>query len=238
MFEQCELEDKIIGVLGGMGPGATADFLTKLVSASPADSDQEHPRVLVWSDSSIPDRTQALAGKGPDPVPLLIKGAELLEKSGAAFIVVPCNTAHAFLPRVLQSVAIPGLDMIKIVGGTLEKAYPEVCRVGLLATSGTIGAALYQRELAGQGIEVIAPTADVQEKLVMPGIRDVKRGRRDDAVREAIYMASESLVSDGAEVIIGGCTEVPLVLGPEDVRVPFLDSTQLLAQEAVERARS
>jgi len=105
----------VVGILGGMGPAATADFYAKLTSRTPAVSDQDHLRVIIWSDPTIPDRSRALTGEGPDPTPTLRRGAQGLRAAGASLLAVPCNTAHAFLPGIMDGLDIPVVDMIAAV---------------------------------------------------------------------------------------------------------------------------
>jgi hypothetical protein len=157
---------------------ATADFYLKLVLATPAAIDQEHLRVLIWSDPTIPDRSEALLAHGADPTPALIAGAKLLEQSGAGMLAVPCNTAHAFLKSVQAEVGIPIIHMIEETANYVAALAPEVQCVGLLSTTGTQRAGLYQAWLEQKGITVLSPGAGSQENLVMPAIRAVRPDSR------------------------------------------------------------
>jgi aspartate racemase len=226
----------VVGVLGGMGPAATADFYSKLVRATPATSDQEHLRVLIWSDPTIPDRTEALLAHGQDPTPALIAGAKLLQSAGAHILAVPCNTAHAFLAAVQAEVAIPIVHMIEETTNHIQALSPAVRQVGLLSTTGTQKARLYQAWLQRKGISVLSPTDDDQERLVMASIRRIKAGETRMPVKPLLTAAAESLISAGAQVIIGGCTEIPVGLAPEDIGLPFIDPAQILAGSVVARA--
>jgi aspartate racemase len=225
----------VVGILGGMGPAATADFYLKLVQATPAASDQEHLRVLIWSDPTIPDRTEALLTHGADPTPALIAGAKLLQASGARMLAVPCNTSHAFLGAVQAAVSIPMVHMIEETANHIQALTPVVRQVGLLSTTGTQKAGLYQAWLETKGISVLAPADDDQEQLVMAAIRGIKAGQGAQSVRPQLAAAAESLISAGAQVIIGGCTEIPVGLAPEDLGVPFIDPARILAESVVRR---
>ena len=119
----------VVGILGGMGPMATADFYLKLVQATPAAIDQEHLQVLIWSDPTIPDRSEALLTHGADPTPALIAGAKLLQQSGAGMLAVPCNTAHAFLTSVQAEVGIPIIHMIEETAKHVGALSPDIQRV-------------------------------------------------------------------------------------------------------------
>jgi aspartate racemase len=225
----------VVGILGGMGPVATADFYLKLVQATPASSDQEHLRVLIWADPTIPDRTEALLLQGADPTPALIAGARLLEASGAGMLAVPCNTAHAFLGEVQAKVSIPIVHMIEETANHIQALVPAVRQVGLLSTTGTQKAGLYQAWLERKGISVLSPEDDVQDQQVMASIRGIKAGWSAQSVRLPLIAAAESLISAGAQVIIGGCTEIPLGLAPDDIELPLVDPAQILADAVVRR---
>ncbi len=229
--------EPIIGVLGGMGPAATADFYTKLVTLTPADTDQDHPKVVIWSDPSIPDRTLALTAGGPDPTPWLLRGAEILGAAGATIIGIPCNTAHAFLPRIQSQLGIPVVHMIDQVGRHLAGMATRVTRVGLLASTGTVRTGLYQDMLCQYGIDAVLPDPVFQTGLVMTAIRMVKAGRARPEAATALTMAADDLIDRGAQLIIAGCTEIPLALRPDDLRCPLVDPALLLAEAVLERVR-
>ncbi|MGX9898866.1 cysteate racemase [Arthrobacter sp. SA17] len=224
----------VVGILGGMGPEATADFYLKLVHATPATRDQEHLRVLIWSDPTIPDRTDALLTHGEDPTPALIAGARLLKEAGAGMLAVPCNTAHAFLAAVQAEVEIPIIHMIEETAKYVRQLSPAVQKVGLLSTTGTQKAGLYQSWLDREGISVITPAAGCQENLVMAPIRAIKAGNTS-AARSLFIQAAQGLIYAGAQVIIAGCTEVPVGLSADDIPVPFIDPTEVLAVTVVRR---
>jgi aspartate racemase len=217
-----------------MGPAATVDFYLKLIQATPATIEQEHLQVLIWSDPTIPDRTEALLAKGADPTPALIAGAKLLQRSGATILAVPCNTAHAFLAAVQPEVDIPIVHMIEETAKHVRLLLPDIKRVGLLSTTGTQRAGLYQDYLGKQDIEVLYPDAESQEELVMTSIRGIKGGKSGESVRELLVQAAQDLIRNGAQVIIGGCTEIPLGLGAADISVPFVDPATVLAETVVQ----
>jgi aspartate racemase len=222
----------VVGILGGMGPEATADFYLKLVHATPATRDQEHLQVLIWSDPTIPDRTDALLTHGEDPTPALIAGARLLKAAGAQLLAVPCNTAHAFLAAVQAEVDIPIVHMIEETAKYVQRLSPTVQKVGLLSTTGTQKAGLYQSWLDREGISVITPAAGCQENLVMTPIRAIKAGNTTVA-RPLFIQAAQGLIDAGAQAIIAGCTEVPVGLSADDLAVPFIDPADILAVTVV-----
>ncbi|WP_329267070.1 aspartate/glutamate racemase family protein [Streptomyces sp. NBC_01451] len=227
---------EIIGILGGMGPAATADFYTKLVSATPGSSDQDHLRTVIWSDPTIPDRTEALLGDGPDPTPWLLDGSRVLREAGATVIAIPCNTAHAFVPRIADHVGLPIVHMIGEVAGHLSTLSPRIRTAGLLATTGTVRADLYQEWLDHFGIRLVLPDGNSQDHEVMAAIHAVKAGTHDAATTALLARAARRLTRRGAQAVIAGCTEIPLGLPADAVDVPLVDPALVLAHALVRRA--
>lgn len=228
-----ECKPLVVGVLGGMGPAATADFYAKLVRATPAASDQQHLKVVIWADPTTPDRTRALLENGPDPTPWLVHGAGVLKAAGANLIAVPCNTAHAFLPAVVEQVGVPIVHMIDQVARYLLGRSHPVREIGLLATTGTLRAGLYQDWLGEVGITVHRPETARQETEVMSAIRAIKAGDGGPHTTRILLEAADRLIRRGAEIIIAGCTEIPLGLPAEALPVPLVDPAQVLAEAVV-----
>jgi len=226
----------IIGVLGGMGPAATADFYQKLIQATPAKSDQEHFKVLIFSNPHIPDRTAAICGEGPDPTPALIEGAELLVRAGVAFIAIPCVTAHFFYEGLQAATSVPILHIVGEAAAAVRRDHPALRRLGLLATTGTVQTRLFERYFEPHGLTILTPDPAVQAANVTEAIYAVKHGEPLDRPRRLIREAATHLEARGAEAVIAGCTEVPLILLDGDLPIPVIDPTQLLAQAAVRKA--
>ncbi|MFE3032971.1 aspartate/glutamate racemase family protein [Streptomyces canus] len=227
---------EIIGILGGMGPAATADFYAKLVAITPGSSDQDHLRTVIWSDPTIPDRTKALLDGGPDPTPWLLDGSRVLREAGATVIAIPCNTAHAFVPRIADYIGLPIVHMIGEVARHLSELTPRIHTAGLLATTGTIRAGLYQEWLDRLGIRLVLPDAASQNDEVMTAIQAVKAGVRDDTTAALLARAAHRLTEQGAQAVIAGCTEIPLDLPTDAVDVPLVDPALVLARALVRRA--
>ncbi len=227
---------KVIGILGGMGPAATADFYQKIIRATPAKADQDHLKVLIYSNPQIPDRTAAIKGEGPDPLPDLAASAEVLVKAGADFLVIPCITAHNFYDRLQRAVRVPILHIIGETVTALAAEHPGVRRLGLLATSGTLQSCMFESRFEPRGVAVLTPEADIQTGLVMAAIYKVKSGDLSETPRRMIREAAEHLIARGAGAICAGCTEVPLILQDGDLSVPVVDPTWALAQAAVRLA--
>lgn len=232
---ECPLSEKIIGILGGMGPEATADLYLRIIRATPAKRDQDHPRVIIYSNSKVPDRTPAILGTGPSPMPELIRAGKRLEEAGADFIVIPCNTAHYFLGELRKELRVPILDMIKLSAERARRSFPKVKRAGLLATDGTVKSGLYRAAFGEVGIEIVEPSPEAQAEVMKAIYQCVKAGNLIDGGL-ILRGVAKDLISAGAELIIFGCTEVSLVLKEGDVQAPVLDPLQVLAEEAVAEA--
>ncbi len=223
---------KTIGVLGGMGPWATLDFFEKILRLTPAKTDQEHLRVIIDNNPKIPDRSPAIAGTGEDPTPALVAGARILQQAGADVIVIPCNTAHYFYERVQNAVSIPVLHIMEEVVSTAREEVPSARVLGILATAAAVSSGLYARACARKGIEVVNPDPAGQQ-VVNRAIYGVKGGQMGPEITAGLKKIADGLVGRGAQALVLGCTELPFVLKPQDVRVPLLDSNQILARAAV-----
>lgn len=226
-----------VGVLGGLGPAATLDFLAKVLAATPAGSDQDHLHLIIDDDPTVPDRNDAVAGRGPSPAPQLGAMAKRLEGAGADFLVMVCNAAHAFQDAIEDSVAIP---FVSIVEEAVEATLARVSgarRVGVLAAEGALDAGLYQRAFAARGVEALVPEGE-DRATFMRLMYAVKVGDAGDAVRRGMLNLARRLEEAGAEALVAGCTEVPLVLtqaaldaaGPAP---PLIASTDALAAATV-----
>lgn len=230
------MQRPIVGILGGMGPAATADLYMKIIAATPAARDQDHLHVVIWADPTVPDRSSALLYGGEDPTPWLLCGATHLVAMGAAFIAVPCNTAHAFFPSIEREITVPLMHMMDETASAVELTHPSIERVGLLATTGTIASGLYQEWFAKHHIEVIVPNDDLQERAVMGAIHRVKAGKIGRDTTDMLSEAAVSLVEHGAEALIAGCTELPLIFRDGNASVSVIDPTRVLAEAIVRHA--
>ena len=223
---------KTVGVLGGMGPDATVDFMSRVVRATPADKDQDHLRILVDNNPQVPNRQEALLRGGEDPGPALASMAKGLEAAGADFLVMPCNTAHAFKEAIEASVRIP---LVSIIDVTVE-ACGDVETVGVLATDGCISSGVFQQALSERGKRAVM-LDDAQMQALMQLITRIKAGDASPEVAGGMRALAEALVARGANAVIAGCTEIPLVLGDDMCEVPLVSSTDALARATVAKAR-
>ena len=228
---------RTIGVVGGMGPWATLDFFEKVLRATPARRDQEHLRLIIDNNPKIPDRGPAILGDGEDPTPALVATARNVEAAGADLIVIPCNTAHYFYQAIQAAVRVPVVHIMREVAGAASRRFPRIGRAGLLATRATVATGLYQDAFRPLGAAVVVPDQHGQE-VIDRLIYAIKAQGVDDALRSAGVAVGRGLNRAGAEAIILGCTELPLVLGEDTLGLPILDSNLILAEVAVRLATS
>ena len=215
-----------------MGPEATVDFMSKLISFTPGDDDQDHIRLLVDQNPTVPNRQEALLRGGISPGPVLADMARGLEAGGCDFLVMPCNTAHAFQADIKAAIDIP---FVSIVDATLDAAKDAKC-VGIIATTGCIQAAIYQPVLESRGMNYVLPSDAEVEELTQLSF-EVKGGNKGDKIRADMRRLAETLVERGADLIVSGCTEFPLVLAADDIAVQLLSSTDELARKTIAIAR-
>jgi len=228
--------DLCIGVIGGLGPEAAVDFFAKLVKATPAASDQEHLRILIDNNPKVPNRNDAIAGRGPSPGPQLAEAACGLARAGADFVVMACNTAHAFEREIRAACPVPFVSMIEETADEVARRYSGAGSIGVLAAAGCIDARLYHRALEARGLACLTPEGD-RRAAFMDLIYRIKGGDTGPGVRAGMAAIGQALVADGAGAIVAGCTEVPLVLPPDALTRPLLDATEVLARRAVAYAR-
>lgn len=221
---------KTLGVIGGLGPMATAYFMQLVIEMTEASSDQEHIPMIIYNCPQIPDRTGYLLGKSKEnPGPQIIDCGRKISKAGAELIAIPCITAHALYPEIEQELDAPVLHIIRETAEYLKKE--GIHKVGLEATDGTVQTKVFQEELERQGIEVILPSKEKQEMVMHIIYNNVKAGRRVDMDR--FQQIEEELHEKGAEVIILGCTELSMVSRDEKIGHGYLDAMEVLARAAV-----
>jgi aspartate racemase len=233
------VHERILGVLGGMGPLASAHFMTRLTLLTPAATDQEHIPTVLWSDPRVPDRMRAQDG-GPSPLPSLLRGIAVLRAAGAGAVVVPCNTAHGWYEPMAQAAGIPVLHIVDSAIAALRRLPgPPAMTVGVMGTQATLSMRLYQDRLEALGWTAITPDAEEMQRLVTPAIAAVKANRVADAFAP-LAEAANRLARRGAGAVVLGCTEIPLgiLAGPADaIAVPLIDTIDALALTAIAWAR-
>jgi aspartate racemase len=226
----------LVGVLGGMGPLATIDFMRKMLDATQAATDQDHVPVVVSSIPQVPDRTEAFRGEGASPVAAMVCSAQRLVAAGVGLVVMPCNTAHLWFDAIQQSVALP---MLHLVDAAIEDAVSVAGRdgrIGLLGTDATLASGLYLNRARLDGlaspVHWLLPTASEMLELVIPGICAVKAAKLEVAT-DLLLAAAQALKRRGATAVVLGCTEIPVVLSDANSPLPVVDATAALARRAV-----
>jgi aspartate racemase len=229
------MKEKVIGILGGMGPEATLDCYARIIKNTPAKLDQDHLRVIIDSNPKVPDRTAAIIGEGESPVPALVAGCRSLQQAGADFIIIPCVSAHFFIEEIRQQIKLPILSIFDVVAETFASDHPQIKTVGLMGTTGTISGGLFQKRLAADGIETIVPDESHQSKVMeaIYGIKNSQPARSRAQITAELIAIAEGLISKGAQGIVAGCTEIPLALKQEQLSVPYFDALAILARAAI-----
>ena len=221
---------KSIGILGGMGPMATADLFQKIVALTKADSDNDHIRIYIDNNPQIPDRTTVILKGGKDPVPQMPDALRHLEACGADCIVMPCNTAHYFLDRLQPETKIPFISILESTAKACAAAHPGKTAC-ILATTGTLCTGIYEKALSQEGVAYLLP-GDRHREILMDGIYRIKAGERltDPAPFQGML---EDLQAAGADYFILGCTELPLAVEQLSLSGSFVDPTLELAKAAI-----
>ena len=220
----------VVGVLGGMGPLATIDFMRKVLAATDAATDQDHVPLIVSSIPQVPDRSAAFRGDGASPLAAMVASGRRLLGAGAGLVVVPCNTAHLWFAELQAALEVPMLHLVDAaLADAITTAGPGAT-LGLLCTDATLASGLYLNRTPR--VQWALPTATEMLDWVMPGIAAVKAGELERG-GELLSAAARALARRGAQALVLGCTEVPLVLGPRNAPVPVIDATAALARRAV-----
>ena len=223
---------KTIGILGGMGPLATADLFRKITCLTKADCDNDHIRVYIDSNARIPDRTAAILAGGTDPVPEMTSALRHLEDCGADCIIMPCNTAHYFLPQLQAKTEIPFLSMLSATAKTCAAKFPGKT-AAVLGTKGTLATGLYDRALETESVRFLLPEETERDELMRLIYDVVKASKPLLPETEAWRALLDGLRARGADYFILGCTELPILADTLPVSGPFVDPTAELAKAAI-----
>ncbi len=231
------MTDRVLGVLGGMGPLASAQFMLRLTLLTPAERDQDHVPAVLWSDPRVPDRTDARLHGGADPLPALLAGIRGLEQAGCGAIAIPCNTAHGWFEAMQTATPLPILHIVDAAADELLAMGITGGEIGIMGTAGTLAMQLYQQRLESRGFTCLVPDADVMDRLVTPGIALVKAAKLTEAYAP-LAEAAVGLKQRGARAVVLGCTEIPLGIaaGPT-LPFPVVDTIDALARAALRWAR-
>lgn len=229
------MREKVVGILGGMGPEATVDLMQKIITNTPAADDCDHIRCIVDNNPKIPSRIRAiLTEDGEDPGPELADMAQRLENWGADFLCIPCNTAHAYYDDVVRGVSIPVVHLIDLVVAHVVKENPRLQSIGMLGSTTIVKLHLYTTSFARSGVEVVYPDEDIQQQL-FEIIRRIKRGETGAAIRQNLGNVAEHLQHKGVSLAVLGCTELGVIADALPIRC--LDGADILAREVVAVAK-
>lgn len=223
------MTERMLGVLGGMGPLASAHFMTRLTLLTPASRDQDHVPAVLWSDPRVPDRTRGRLDGADDPLPWLLRGVRGLRQAGCGAIAIPCNTAHGWFEE-MRAEGTPILHIVDAAAEDLRRVSPSGV-VGIMGTAATLAMRLYQDRLEHLGWSCIVPTTEEMRSRVSPAIAAVKANRVAKAYAPLAEVVS-ALKARGAGAVVLGCTEIPLGIqaGPAaELGVPLVDSIDALA---------
>lgn len=223
---------RTLGILGGMGPQATSDILDRIIALTPARRDQDHIPILVRCVPQIPDRTEALLGRGPSPEPALVEGAESLRRSGAEVLAIACNTAHHWYEPVRAAFCGPVVNIAEAVADELKRRRSGPV-VGLLATRGVMVSGFHRRVFERAGFRVLTPSEEGQAQ-VDRAIALTKAGEPGEA-RAHARAAADELFDRGVSTVVLACTELPLALDPQPDDA-FLDANLALARACLSAA--
>jgi aspartate racemase len=233
-----DINGKVLGVLGGMGPLASAQFMVRLTLLTSAPREQDHIPTVLWSDPRVPDRTIAHPDSAADPLPWLLRGIAGLERAGCRAIAIPCNTAHRWYDALSNAARSPILHIVDAAAAELQRLEIRGGPVGVMATRTMLAMGLYQDRLGALGWDCLVPGDDEMERLVEPAIAQVKANRVAEAYAPLAEVVRR-LAERGAVSVVLGCTEMPMGIqtGPP-TGLPVVDTIDALARAAIAWAKA
>lgn len=217
------MKEKIIGILGGMGPEATVELMRRIVAKTPAAVDNDHIHCVVDQNAKVPNRVDAIQGRIASAGPVLADMARRLEAYGVDILCMPCNTAHYYLPEIQAACPLPFIDMLDCTALRVRKLFPQATKAAVLCTMGTRGTGLYEKRLATHGIEVIYPDPMNQER-VSAVIADVKGGKDQKILQQQFQEIIDTMLAQGAPLCIAACTELSVICPDHPCVVDALDA--------------
>lgn len=222
---------KTIGIIGGMGPLATVHLFERIVLRTKAQKDQDHIRVLIDSNTNIPDRTKAILNSSEDPVEELVNSAQILENSGADFLIMPCNTAHYFIDEIRKYVNIPFINMPEVTVEYTYDKYGKDTIVGIMATDGTIKSKIYENYYSKLGIKTVVPVKT--QKKIMEFIYDVIKKGNYNTGTDLLFECANELKELGATAFLLGCTELSSAQYLYKFEGNFINPMEVLTERAI-----
>ena len=225
------MKAKTLGIIGGMGPAATLDLFYKILKATPAKRDQDHIHIIIDNFPQIPDRTAFLLGKGENPLPYILKSVRTLERANVDVLCMPCNTAHYFVEDIRKATPLPFISIIESTLNEIKSSFKDSKKIGLLASDGTIIGKVYHNIFEAERYRIITPLEEKQHE-VMKIVYSIKAGKMEENV-QTFEEIIEHMKFLGSELVILGCTELPILLKYFEPSLPVIDATFCLAKEIV-----
>jgi aspartate racemase len=221
-----------LGILGGMGPAASAEFVSRLIKQTPAACDQEHMPFVLWNEPRIPDRSNSMQAGNNAPLLWLLQGMQALKTLRCDRVVIPCNSAH-FWYDDMAKMGVPIIHIVDSIADQLRELGLENTTVGVMGTQGTIEHGLYQNRLTQQGWRCIVPDRAEMDFFVQPAIDFIKAGKIAES-QMLLMKTIHSLIARGAQAVVLGCTELPLAIHTDlEQGVPIVNSIDSLVQAVI-----
>jgi len=227
------MNEKVLGIIGGMGPEATVELMKRVVKGTPVAGEEDHIRILVDNNPKVPSRMKALIeGTGESPGPYLAQMACSLEAAGADFLAMPCMTAHYYFEEISSAVTIPVMNMVRLSIDAVLEHIPTVRTIAVLASTAVLKTELFEKAAGDAKLRFLSP-APSRQGQVLTAIKRIKKGDFDPELADGLQEAAEDVVKAGAEAIIVACTELSLIADKLHARVPIVDSLQSLSDRIV-----
>lgn len=227
--------EKVAGILGGMGPEATVDLMSRVIRYTPAQDDIDHVRCIIDNNPKVPSRIKALIeGTGENPGPCMAEMARRLEQWGADFLCIPCNTAHYYYDYVNDAVSIPVLNLLDLTVEQVIHKSPSVKKVGVLCSPAVVSTRMYETRFAAKDIQTIYPEETFQQRL-LDVIKAVKAGHVEDKIQKEFSDIVNNVAEQGATLGIIACTELSVI--NNNLSLPIIDAADVLAKKIVTLAK-
>ena len=224
---------KTVGIIGGMGPLATADLFMKIINYTEASADRDHIHVVIDNNPKTPDRTCAILRGTESPLPYLISSANKLKAAGADFLLIPCITSHYYFSSLQSAIDIPVVNMIEETAKYLQEQ--AIRKVVVLATDGTKQSGVFDAIFRKYGIEISYPCEIAQAALMDVIYKGVKAGKTEWDTT-LLNLEIQKLIQEGAKAVVLGCTELPLAAEMYGLAGDLVNPTEILAKSAVRYA--
>jgi len=229
--------EKLIGILGGLGPMPTIDIQKKIIQNTKAGKDQDHLKTVVFSDPKIPNRSDFLDNKGRSPVPYIINDLKKLESFGADFLIIACATSHAFMPEIKKQIKKPIINIVDETVHYIQRKFKPQ-KIGILSSNGSVKMELYKKPLVKAKFKVIDLPPLLQKKYINKAIADIKANRMEDA-RKKILKALDFFVLHKVNLVILGCTEIPLVFDSKRNKgMIIIDLNKIIALSIIKKVKN